>query len=65
MSFMLCRFTTRDQVFIPAWLFDVGILLSHANSAVNFFLYSWRLKAFQKELHRKVLAKMAKLFSNS
>ena len=64
-SFMFYRFTSRDQVFIPGWLFDVAILLSHANSAVNFFLYSWRLQAFQKELHRKILSKVAKIFSNS
>jgi len=45
---------------ISPWLFDVGVMLSHTNSAVNFFLYSWRLKAFRKQLHRMTFQKISK-----
>ena len=47
---------------VPLLVVDVAILLSHANSAVNFFLYSWGLKAFRKELHKKVTSKLPNPF---
>ena len=47
---------------ISLLLFDVAILLSHANSAVNFFLYSWRLNTFREELHKKVTSKLPNPF---
>uniref|UniRef100_F6RI63 G-protein coupled receptors family 1 profile domain-containing protein n=1 Tax=Ciona intestinalis TaxID=7719 RepID=F6RI63_CIOIN len=43
---------------IPAYVYNVAILLSHCNSTVNFFLYSWRLKAFRIHLHKRVLNKL-------
>ena len=55
-----CRFDRGRTVHIPTPVFDVAILLSHANSTVNFFLYSWRLNDFRKELHRLVLKRFQK-----
>ena len=56
---VIFRFDLAQSLYIPAWLYDVGVLLSHTNSAVD-FLYSWRLKAFRQQLHRLIHQKVSR-----
>jgi len=48
---MLFRFEIVD---VPPLLIDAAVVLSHANSAFNFFLYSWRLQSFKLHLKKRL-----------
>ena len=53
------RFDANRTLVIDPLVIDIAVLLSHAKSAVNFFLYSWRLKAFRRELRRMLDHKLS------
>jgi len=49
---MIFRF--NEDVHIPKYLFDAAVILSHLSSALNFFLYSLRLRSFQIYLKKRM-----------
>ena len=48
-------FRFNPDIQIPGVVFLVAVFMSHSNSAINYFIYSWRLKQFRDEINKMIL----------